>query len=65
MADFRMNKNAKPALAESQAARGGDTEVEENMDILTFLEVTTTIYFIHPCGKLKLSFNRTTKNASQ
>ena len=27
--------------------------------------ITITIYFIHPCGKLKLSFDRTTKNISQ
>ena len=27
--------------------------------------VTITIYFINPSGKLKLSFNRTTKNLSQ
>ena len=27
--------------------------------------VTITIYFIHPSGKLKLSFDRTTKNISQ
>ena len=40
VADFRMNKNAKPASAESQPARGEDTEVEENLDILTFLEVS-------------------------
>ena len=29
------------------------------------LESTITIYFIHPSGKLKLSFNHTTKNISQ
>ena len=28
-------------------------------------EVTVTIYFINPSGKLKLSFDRTTKNISQ
>ena len=29
------------------------------------LLVTITIYFINPSGKLKLSFDRTTKNISQ
>ena len=29
------------------------------------VRVTITIYFIHPRGKLKLSFDRTTKNISQ
>ena len=27
--------------------------------------ITVTIYFINPSGKLKLSFDRTTKNISQ
>ena len=27
--------------------------------------ITITVYFIHPSGKLKLSFDRTTKNRSQ
>ena len=27
--------------------------------------ITITIYFIHPSGKLKLSFDRTMKNISQ
>ena len=29
------------------------------------LKITITIYFINPSGKLKLSFDRTTKNISQ
>ena len=28
-------------------------------------ETTITVYFIHPSGKLKLSFDRETKNISQ
>ena len=31
----------------------------------SYLCVTITIYFINPSGKLKLSFDRTTKNMSQ
>ena len=38
--NFRMNKNTKLASAEVQLTSTEDVEDEENMDILTFLEVS-------------------------
>ena len=38
---------------------------ERKSAFLGFKVITITIYFIIPGGKLKLSFNRTTKNISQ
>ena len=32
---------------------------------MAHITLTITIYFLHPSGKLKLSFDRTTKNISQ
>ena len=42
---------------------GGKINVTE--DDLTIATITITTYFIHPSGKLKLSFDRTTKKISQ
>ena len=41
--------------------QSGGRHLHQSVTIIT----TITIYFINPSGKLKLSFDRTTKNISQ
>ena len=36
-----------------------------SVDLVCTVTITITMYFIHPSGKLKLSFDRTTENISQ
>ena len=41
------------------------SEWQAGWNVTNAIQVTITIYFIHHSGKLKLSFDRTTKNISQ